>query len=775
MQPRVLKVSMPSSETDSDPLTSAPSSVPVSQSSTREDLRRWATPDSESARTSVSTVRSTDQLVPSRCRDGSTPCDSLPPSASPSAIDLRNLLITTAPAPSPQPLQLILPAAAAPSRRCRLPDVSGLPPQLGGMALNLCGIAGLVKYLGGDDVPLGSRDVWGELGELQLPLLCLSLVLQALTLYRMLRHWELVRHELQTLPFIASVSPFLLALQLSLQQLHGLGHMPHTAANTVTHALAAIEMATLLYFLRCAIARRATPEPFWWPPLLMPALWASDGGALLGPSFARAGLIVCVAIGAIIYPPCMWNVLTKPRKCANDPGIFAMLGPVAFLALGALSLEGTLPMLGPTGGDVVFGLVMGGGLLVFGAAFRRRAALGRALCGGVGQERLLFGSGGIGGGAGGGVVPRAPPPAPISLAWTAFTFPIVTNARVALLFAEQGRVEGAPVLAHDLTANVAAAWGSVLLLLSLLVVPILDVLLLASLPRWLATPLPPPASPRRAAENAAATSATSLSSITVAPAPLSSIPDAATIAINADGARWSPPERSDQFRLSTRSSGCASAAAAASASELHVELTRRLSGISLASLGSDVALLSARNCAVGGGGTASALSSSSLAAPRPPSSLSPVLPPALPRPSVRMESPPWARGDEEDEDADDSDKTGKDIDGSAANRSGGGVDDAPGEGQHADVARQIEGKMHEAVQLAGLAIERRRSFENLMAAAAQAADELRATEAAERQAKLDLTFMLTGPRHAALGEATRHELTVGTDPQASQAGPSSTP
>ena len=259
MQPRLLKANGHGDRRR--PTASASSSVPVSQSSTREDLRRWATPDSESARTSVSGVRSTDQLVPSRCSNASTPCDSLPISACNSAMDLHNLLITTAaPAPSPQPLQLILPAAAAPSRRCRPPDVSGLPPQLGGMALNLCGMAGLVGYLGGDDVPLGSRDVWGELGELQLPLLCLSFALQALMLYRMLRHWELVRHELQTLPFIASLAPFLLALQLSLQQLHGLGHMPHTAANTVTHALAAIEMATLLYLLRGRAPRAAGPS-----------------------------------------------------------------------------------------------------------------------------------------------------------------------------------------------------------------------------------------------------------------------------------------------------------------------------------------------------------------------------------------------------------------------------------------------------------------------------------------------------------------------------------
>ena len=97
------------------------------------------------------------------------------------------------------------------------------------------------------------------------------------------------------------------------------------------------------------------------------------------------------------------------------------------------------------------------------------------------------------------------------------------------------------MLAHDLTAHVAAAWGGVLLLLSLLVVPILDVLLLASLPRWLATPLPPPAPPHHAAEHATTITSSSHSPAAVVPTPLSATPVAA-----------GPGRSGEQQRLGTR-------------------------------------------------------------------------------------------------------------------------------------------------------------------------------------------------------------------------------
>lgn len=167
---------------------------------------------------------------------------------------------------------------------------------------------------------------------------------------------------------------------------------------------------------------------------------------------SRASLVSCCVLGALLWPPCVLRVLRYPDQVAPDPSVFVLMAPVPFVTMAMFACRPSPhePLLGTGGKNFFFILNTANVLVAFLCAFQRRVALRRAAC-------------------------------PFSPSWASLTFPLVSSCTVAVFYADEYRELHQSA---SWAVVVSASWTRVLVPLTLVVVPLTDVLWMAHLPNW---------------------------------------------------------------------------------------------------------------------------------------------------------------------------------------------------------------------------------------------------------------------------------------------------
>ena len=297
---------------------------------------------------------------------------------------------------------------------CGRVSLLNIPIQAGGIALNIVALAGLLAQL---------SESYPHFASILLPLStglrCESSVLQLVVLARALackpggwlggvRVCHLGR-ELSSRRQVAGYGAFLVAVQLASAQWAVLGPIEYQVARIVGHAAAAANYVLTAHFLRLSYMRRAAPEPFWFPATVSLATICIMGPSVGTPTVLMdVGLVLGCLVALATYPPCLWNVVRYPQTVAPNPSIFVLMAPIPFVttAMFHMRVSTHAPLLGNNGRAVCFILNTLNVIIAFGCAFQRR----RALC------SMLW---------------------PMSPAWAALTFPMVSNCAVSVFYASE--------------------------------------------------------------------------------------------------------------------------------------------------------------------------------------------------------------------------------------------------------------------------------------------------------------------------------------------------
>ena len=343
----------------------------------------------------------------------------------------------------------------------RHPHLSGLrrlPPQAAGLALNLVGLSGLfgmmpTYLLPGYGLPFPITS---------LGLLIASALLQCAMLGRlfMSEGWL----ELESLHMSAANGALLVAIQLTVanatEYLSPAYPLFQTVAMAIEWSVCAFQLAIFVHFVHHIFHFGVRVEPFWTPVMLFGVTWSVMNPALGVPPWLQlGGILYGVVITAITWPPCMIRMLCQPDVCA-DPSVFMLMAPVAFLTLAIFNSANTVAgsffdnKLAMT---TLWGLNVASLLATFSAAFQRRHAL----------LHKLF-------------------PEPVA-GWVAVTFPMATNANVAMRFWRD-------VEAHRYAQSAVEVYGVLVGTAAFVIIPLVDLSMLLLLPRWIMAPAPLPAS-----------------------------------------------------------------------------------------------------------------------------------------------------------------------------------------------------------------------------------------------------------------------------------------
>ena len=349
-----------------------------------------------------------------------------------------------------------------------------------GIALNIAGLFGLLGTL---------SEFHPEVAWLLLPmckpLLALTVSLQGILALRAMVWWPSsdreqcgtlqIVGELHSTRAVSAYGALLIAVQLAWAHLYQLG--AGTACLIVAHAASVGQYLLCARFLWLCFRQRKWPEPMWFPAtvsLATPALIAAQLGT---PAvFASAALAAGVAVALIAWPLCVVRVL-HDRLVAPGPGVFVQMAPVPFVTLAALGVLRVEHVHGAAEAPawvcillvVLVPLNLMSVLVTALAATRRWRSFRGTLC-------------------------------PFQPAWAALTFPLVSSCLVAVLLDRYhsggevermtGAVAGASASAGTAPAAAGAlrvitdAWMRVLVPVTLIAVPLIDLLWLLELPRW---------------------------------------------------------------------------------------------------------------------------------------------------------------------------------------------------------------------------------------------------------------------------------------------------
>lgn len=354
-----------------------------------------------------------------------------------------------------------------------------------GIALNIAGLFGLLSVLS----EFHSEVAWLLLPMCK-PLLALTVSLQGVLVLRAMIWWPSsdreqcgtlqIVGELHSTRAVSAYGALLIAVQLAWAHMYQLG--AGTACLIVAHAASVGQYLLCARFLWLCFRQRKWPEPMWFPAtvsLATPAIIAAQLGT---PAVvASAALAAGVAVALIAWPLCVVRVL-HDRLVAQGPVVFVQMAPVPFVtlaALGVLRVE-HVHVAAEAPAWVCILLVVLVPLNIMSvlvtalAATRRWRSFRETLC-------------------------------PFQPAWAALTFPLVSSCLVAVLLDRfhsgvdgvervAGAVVGAsaPLSTALSTAPAAAAalrvitdaWARVLVPVTLIAVPLIDLLWLLELPRW---------------------------------------------------------------------------------------------------------------------------------------------------------------------------------------------------------------------------------------------------------------------------------------------------
>ena len=287
-----------------------------------------------------------------------------------------------------------------------------LPIQISGIALNICGIAALLRNVGILYPGLGR---W--VNHLVLPLYVESLLLQVLCFVRLgavRPFWS----DFKSLRHTSALGALLIAIQLAWAEMAvalateegdagdfqglGLSERGAQAAAAVSSGAAVVQTVVALYFLAQCVRRAAPVDCFWFPatvslatpaltcapptriePMAIhvpclpesyapslrihlrqsqePGVWARwrDAQPLLGgcrryPKLHQPQWVLYTTLSAgvlvavLLWPPCLWRVLRSPREVAPNAAVFVLMAPVAFVTMGVFNAGGEA-LIGPDG------------------------------------------------------------------------------------------------------------------------------------------------------------------------------------------------------------------------------------------------------------------------------------------------------------------------------------------------------------------------------------------------------------------------------------------
>lgn len=337
-----------------------------------------------------------------------------------------------------------------------------LPPQGAGISLALVGCAGLIGLVCKAEFAGPFASV---LPPLRSSMLVISAALQIIMVMRLFVTCNFI--EIESLHLSSVHGALLVAIQLTLSQTP-LFVPPSLAASATSAAIAGVligsllQLAIYLHFMHHIIVYRARVEPFWTPVLLFLATLPLCGATLPLPSWVTLGGLGFGSLTTLLmWPPCVWRVLSRPSTAA-DPSIFMLMAPVPFITIGAFA-SGLADVMTDGALLALWTLNVFSVAVTLSGALQRRRALCASLC-------------------------------PMVPGWVALTFPLASNANVALRFwvaaAKSGRFLECPQ-----AASLIAVYGAMMLCATAVLVPAVNVVWLLSVPRWLMwAPQPRPAS-----------------------------------------------------------------------------------------------------------------------------------------------------------------------------------------------------------------------------------------------------------------------------------------
>ena len=339
----------------------------------------------------------------------------------------------------------------------------GLPPETGGIALNLAGLGSLCRAVdalhGTSLAPAASAAA---------DLICCSLLLASA--FKLLLAPGKIAAELRDPKMCGSHGGLLMALNAMCAELRS---WDPAVASMAVHACSGLQLAMLVWYLGWCWHIRSPPVPFWFPATVGVGMSVVAGGAVgMAPALQRFFLLLSCSLCALLWPWIAWRVARSDR-IAPAPSVCVLAAPVSLVGLAFFALHdgaaaaaaaarprvvtaaGALPLARRhhSTAHTIFALSTLAAFATLVAVFRRRAILRRFV-----QPRR------------GWAHPE----------WSGVTFPLVATSIVAL------RWEASVVRLHG-----EALWPSVLAVLCALVVVPIDLLFLLALPRWLANGLPP--------------------------------------------------------------------------------------------------------------------------------------------------------------------------------------------------------------------------------------------------------------------------------------------
>lgn len=210
-------------------------------------------------------------------------------------------------------------------------QLSRMPVQASGIALNVVAIAGLLNLLERAD------HSWRRVLQAISSVLCLEAsVLLGLYVARSLFASDFVR-GLSSRTVISSHSVCLTAVQILFAQpttFERLGRFASTCAGPVVHASAALGVLLTGRFVYLVARRDALVEPSWFPSTVSLASLCHASPAVDTPQWVRQLALICgCAATALLWPPCAYRALRYPDAVACDPSIFILMAPVPFVTM----------------------------------------------------------------------------------------------------------------------------------------------------------------------------------------------------------------------------------------------------------------------------------------------------------------------------------------------------------------------------------------------------------------------------------------------------------
>lgn len=338
------------------------------------------------------------------------------------------------------------------SYRLRFNRLEAVPPAAGGIALNMAAMAGLMESLH-DAFP-----EWPEavLLHAQRASLLISTGLIGVLVVRSLS-WgrdeqsgacvSLLWRELQCLRTASSHGAALVAMQMAGGSWYSIVGKPAAAVVCFAYALNCL---LVLHFVFLACRRRAAPQPFWYP-----ATVSIGTMALVGPTFdapkilTLASLLLGWAIVVLLYPFTAWSALRSPGTVAPDPSIFVLMAPIPFMSMATVhAARDEISALAWPPGDILLALNAVSVLVCAVCAVARWSSLKSLVC-------------------------------PFIPGWASLTFPLVSNCTLALYFSSAGRR-----LLSDWLASACSRWATVIVPVTLVLVPLIDLSFAAHIPAW---------------------------------------------------------------------------------------------------------------------------------------------------------------------------------------------------------------------------------------------------------------------------------------------------